>query len=180
MSPINTFVVITLTLIFPHCLSVYPLTMSAQESTRLLKEKKMQQMNGKNGSHLLARFFFSRSDELVISVQSSCLLPGCMCLRFHLRCRAETKSLQTSMVSWRESYLMEPEGKSFGAIKIHQIGGKGSKPFLTCHKPLFQSEAKCEAIDMKTTFNSHANKTHFHKKGFALSLVLIMRVFETC
>ena len=33
---------------------------------------------------------------------------------------------------------------------------------------------------MKTTFNSHVNKTHFHNKGFALSLVLIMRVFETC
>ena len=40
MSPINTFVLITLTLIFPHCLSVYALTMSAQESTQLLKEKK--------------------------------------------------------------------------------------------------------------------------------------------
>ena len=33
---------------------------------------------------------------------------------------------------------------------------------------------------MKTTFNSHVNKTHFHNKGFALSLVLIMRVFGTC
>ena len=72
---------------------------------------------------------------------------------------------------------MGPEGKSFGAIIIYQIGGKGSKPFPSGHKPLFQSEAKCEAIDVKTTFYSHANKTHFHKKGFALSLILIMRVF---
>ena len=37
-------------------------------------------------------------------------------------------------------------------------------------KPLFQSEAKCEAIDMKMSFYSHANKTHFHKKSFPLSL----------
>ena len=27
-----------------------------------------------------------------------------------------------------------------------------------------------EGIDMKMNFSSHANKTHFHKKGFALSL----------
>ena len=38
--------------------------------------------------------------------------------------------------------------------------------------PLFQTQAKCEAIDMKIIFYSHANKTHFHKIGFALSLVL--------
>ena len=29
---------------------------------------------------------------------------------------------------------------------------------------------------MKMIFHSHANKTHFHKKGFALSLVLKVRV----
>ena len=32
-----------------------------------------------------------------------------------------------------------------------------------CLKPLFQSEAKCEAIDIKMIFHSHANKTHFPK-----------------
>ena len=30
-----------------------------------------------------------------------------------------------------------------------------NKPFPNCPKPLFQSEAKCKAIDMKTTFYSH-------------------------
>ena len=45
---------------------------------------------------------------------------------------------------------------------------------------LSQSEAiKCEAIDMNTTFYSLATKTHFHKKGFALSLVLKVRVLGT-
>ena len=33
-------------------------------------------------------------------------------------------------------------------------------------------EAKCEAIDTIMIFYSHANKTHFHKKGVALYLVL--------
>ena len=44
--------------------------------------------------------------------------------------------------------------------------------FPSCLKPLFQSEAKCEAIDFKMIFYSHTNRTHFHNKGFALSLVL--------
>ena len=38
-------------------------------------------------------------------------------------------------------------------------------PFPSCPKPLFQSEAKCEAIDMKIVFYPHARKTHRHKKG---------------
>ena len=40
--------------------------------------------------------------------------------------------------------------------------------FLSCSKPLFQSEAKCKANDMKMIIYSHANKTHLHKKGFLL------------
>ena len=46
-------------------------------------------------------------------------------------------------------------------------------------KPLFQNEAECEAIDMEMIFYSHTNKTHFHKKGFALSLVLKVRIVGT-
>ena len=32
---------------------------------------------------------------------------------------------------------------------------------------------------MEIIFHSHANKTHFHKKGFAPSLILKVRVFGT-
>ena len=49
---------------------------------------------------------------------------------------------------------------------------------VECSKPLFQREAKCDAIDMKMIFHSYANKTHLHKKGFALSLVLKVRVLQ--
>ena len=52
-------------------------------------------------------------------------------------------------------------------------------PFSSCSKPLFQIEAKCEACDTKMFFYFHANKSHFHKKGFALCLVLKVRVFGT-
>ena len=41
--------------------------------------------------------------------------------------------------------------------------------------PLIQKTAKCKADDMKMIFYSHANKTHFQKKGFVLSLVLKVR-----
>ena len=48
-----------------------------------------------------------------------------------------------------------------------------NRPFPSCHKP------KCGAIYMKIVFYSHANKTNFHNKSFALSLVLKVRVFGT-
>ena len=43
------------------------------------------------------------------------------------------------------------------------------RPFPSSKKTHFQSEAKCEAIDMKMSFNYDANKTHFDNKG-ALSI----------
>ena len=54
-----------------------------------------------------------------------------------------------------------------------------NRPFPSSKKSHFQSEAKCEAIDMKMVFYCDANKTHFHNKGFALSLVLKVRFFGT-
>ena len=48
-----------------------------------------------------------------------------------------------------------------------------------CPKPLFQSEAKCETIDMKMSFHSDANKTLSNEKGFTLSIVLKVRIFGT-
>jgi len=53
-----------------------------------------------------------------------------------------------------------------------------NSPSPSCFKPLFQSEAKCEAIGLKMIFNFHARKTHFHNKGFAVSLILKMRILE--
>ena len=54
-----------------------------------------------------------------------------------------------------------------------------NRPFLSCFKPVFQSKATCDAIDMKTIFYFHANETRLQKEGFALSLVLKVRVFGT-
>ena len=56
---------------------------------------------------------------------------------------------------------------------------RSNRPFPSSRKSHFQSEAKCEAIDMKMIFNYYANISHFHNKGFALSLVLKLRFFGT-
>ena len=44
---------------------------------------------------------------------------------------------------------------------------------------LHQNKVKCSAFDMEMIFHFHANKTHFHKKGCALGLILKVRVFGT-
>ena len=48
---------------------------------------------------------------------------------------------------------------------------KSNRPFPSCLKPLFQGEAKCEAIDTKMVFIQMQIKLIFTKRGFALSLV---------
>ena len=54
-----------------------------------------------------------------------------------------------------------------------------NRPFLSSPEPLYQNEVKCSAFDMEMTFHSHANKTHFHKKGWAFGLILKGRVLGT-
>ena len=55
---------------------------------------------------------------------------------------------------------------------------KGNRPFPSSPRPLFQNEGRCSAFDMEIIFHSHANKTHFHKKGCAPSLILKVRVLD--
>ena len=57
-----------------------------------------------------------------------------------------------------------------------------NRPFLSFFKPLYQSEAKCEVIDMEMTSFLMQIKlicTRKIKKGFALSLGLKVRDFGT-
>ena len=53
-----------------------------------------------------------------------------------------------------------------------------NRPFPSSPGPRYQNEVKCSAFDMEMIFHSHANKTHFHKKGCALGLILKARVLE--
>ena len=53
-----------------------------------------------------------------------------------------------------------------------------NRPFPSSPGPLFQNEGRCSAFDMEILFHSHANKTHFHKKGCVPSFILNVRVLE--
>ena len=54
-----------------------------------------------------------------------------------------------------------------------------NRPLPSSPGPLYQNEVNCSAFDMEMIFQSLANKTHFHKKGCALSLILKVRVLGT-
>jgi len=54
-----------------------------------------------------------------------------------------------------------------------------NRPFPSSPGPLFQKEGRCSAFDIEIIFHSHTNKSHFHKKGYARSLILKVRVFGT-
>ena len=53
------------------------------------------------------------------------------------------------------------------------------EPSFPYNGPLYQNEVKCAAFDMERIFHSHANKTHFHKRGCAFGLILKVGVFGT-
>ena len=54
-----------------------------------------------------------------------------------------------------------------------------NRPFPSCRKPHYESEAKCKVFIMKIRFHSYTNKNNFHKKGFAVSLAFILRFTAT-
>ena len=54
-----------------------------------------------------------------------------------------------------------------------------NKPFPSSPGLLYQNKVKCSAFDMEMIFYFLANKTHFHKKGYALGLILKVKVFGT-
>ena len=51
-----------------------------------------------------------------------------------------------------------------------------NRSFPSCFEPHYKSEAKCKAFGKKISFHSHANKTNFYMKSFALSLAFILRL----
>ena len=66
-----------------------------------------------------------------------------------------------------------------GTVSLALPGLSLKKKKTKQNKTNKQSDAKCKAIDMKMSCFSHANKTNFQEKGFALSLVFKVRVFGT-
>ena len=53
-----------------------------------------------------------------------------------------------------------------------KIGRASNRPFLSSCLPPPQSEIKCKVFVMKIISTLHFNETNYHKKNFALRLVL--------
>ena len=53
-----------------------------------------------------------------------------------------------------------------------------NRPFPSSLGPLYQNEVKCSVFHIERKFYSNAQKTHFHKRGCALGLILKVRVLE--
>ena len=91
----------------------------------------------------------------------------------HPRCKPEPVK-PTGDVKQRKkftgSYTEVNRRNESQAAKLH-------RPFPSSPGPLYQNEVKCSALDMEMICHSHANKTHFHKKGCAFGLILKERVF---
>ena len=89
---------------------------------------------------------------------------------------AEAYNLYASNRSYVLSATTAPK---FYFICYSTIAVTGNRQFPSSPGPLFQNEGKCSAFDMEIIFHCHANKTHFHEKGCAPSLILKVRVFGT-
>ena len=76
--------------------------------------------------------------------------------------------LDSAMIGFLTTYPLDRSTVQLGL-------GPQNRPFPSSPGPLYQNEVKC----METIFHSHANKSHFHKKGCALGLILKVRVFGT-
>ena len=74
--------------------------------------------------------------------------------------------LDSAMIGFLNTYPLDRSAVQLGL-------GPRNGPFASSTEPLYQNEVKC----METIFHSHANSTHFHKKGCALGLILKVRVF---
>ena len=64
-------------------------------------------------------------------------------------------------------------------IRISITEAPSNRPFPSSKKFHFQNEAKCETFVVKMSFICIIIKNHFHVNGFALSLALKVRFFET-
>ena len=117
----------------------------------------------------------------------------CKALRLRFAESAESASSNIvlhSRFSWLNGSLIRAETEKYYIVRFlrwplslwpreQALGSQIKRPFPSSPGPLFQNEGRCSAFDMEIIFHSHANKTHFHKKGCAPSLNLIVRVFGT-
>ena len=117
----------------------------------------------------ILRIFIDTAGESTVNLINFPTLKAATCRRY------------AKLWHYKDTKILQGRGYKLDLPPYHQhhTNGRANRPFPSSKKSHFQNEAKCEAIDMKMIFNYYANKTHFHNKGFALSLVLKVRFFGT-
>ena len=75
-------------------------------------------------------------------------------------------------------YYLVRVGKKLNMWLTPGRQGQANRPFPSSPGSLYLNEVKCSTFDMEVFFIlSHANKTHFHEKGFALGLPIFTENF---
>ena len=64
-------------------------------------------------------------------------------------------------------------------MEVKRVSLKGSRHFRVKPGLSIKTRLSAQPLIWKWFFHSHANKTHFHKKGFTLGLILKVRDFGT-
>ena len=96
---------------------------------------------------------------------------------WHLwRWTTDSKNIVKLLVTSQTIQILCCENDYFAKRKFKLFN---NKPFPNSLGPLFQNKVKCSTFYMEMIFHSHANKSHFHKRGCALGLILKVRVFGT-
>jgi len=88
-------------------------------------------------------------------------------------------SLTSNPVTLPTSLAPLEKTSTLKRIQIGYYASPMKRRFPSSPGALFQNEGRCSAFDMEISFHSHANKTHFRKKGCAPSTILKVRVFGT-
>ena len=73
---------------------------------------------------------------------------------------------------------IQKEKSTVTALKYY-YSFHSNRPLPSCFEPCYESKALCIVFIRKISFHSHAIKTNFHMKSFALSLAFIMRYKTT-
>ena len=88
----------------------------------------------------------------------------------------DSKNIVKLLVTSQTIHILCCENDYFAKRKFKLFN---NKPFPNSLGPLFQNKVKFSTFYTEMIFHSHANKSHFHKRGCALGLILKVRVFGT-
>ena len=97
-------------------------------------------------------------------------------MRSRQMCHAGPRWCPNRGIAWHTEWLLI-HVRYMNSKRSPSLNSKGHfrVPLSLCIK----TRLRAQPYDMEMIFHPHANKTHFHKKGWALGLILKVGVFGT-